>query len=87
MGHLLSEAGYGNVDVRREVRTAHFSSFDDYWSPVEAGGGRLGQAYLGLTPRMRTEVRQRVQERLVPLTTHKGQIVMDIEAFLAVGRA
>ncbi len=83
--HLLDEAGFGNIEVRREIRTAHFSSFDDYWSPVEAGGGRLGQAYLGLPTRTRTAVRRQVQERLTPLTSD-GQIVMDIEAYLALGQ-
>jgi SAM-dependent methyltransferase len=83
---LLCEAGYANVEVRREVRTARFSSFADYWHPVEAGGGRLGQAYLGLSPKKRDEVRDRVQEWLAPLT-REGQIAMGIEAQLAVGRS
>ncbi len=33
---------------------------------------------------MRTEVRRHVQERLTPLT-RDGKIVMDIEAYLALG--
>ena len=82
---LLNEGGYGKIDVRREIRTAHFSSFEDYWDPIEAGGGRLGQAYLGLPPQTKVAVRQRVQEELSTLTVN-GQIVMPLAAHLVVGQ-
>ena len=71
--------------MAKRLLDAGFSSFDDYWSPVEAGGGRLGQAYLGLPTRIRTDVRRHVHERLAPLTKD-GKIVMDIEAYLALGQ-
>ena len=82
---LLNERGYGKIDVRREIRTAHFSSFEDYWDPIEAGGGRLGQAYLRLPPQTKVAVRQRVQEELSTLTVN-GQIVMPLAAHLVVGQ-
>lgn len=83
---LLQESGYAEVEVRREIRTARFVSFEDYWDPVEAGGGRLGQAYLGLPRQAQAKVRRRVQEKVSPFT-RDGQIAMELEAYLAVGRA
>lgn len=83
--HLFHEAGFKGIEVRREVRSSHFASFEDYWDPVEAGGGRLGQAYLSLPSEKRTAVRQRVKQWLSP---HRQGRTFEtpLEAYLAIGQ-
>lgn len=83
---LLSEAGFGSVSVGREIREARFASFDDFWEPVEAGGGRLGQAYIGLSHQARAAVRHDVKKRVATFATN-GEIVMELEAYIATGAA
>ena len=84
---LLRESGFRDVEVRRETRQTNFTSFDaDFWEPIEAGGGRLGQAYLGLPAPSRIEVRQRVLDRLPKLST-SGAFTLDLQAWVAVGTA
>jgi len=84
VARLLTDAGFEKVAVRRESRIARFSSFDDYWDPVEAGGGRLGQAYLSLPMAQRSVVRQRVQGWLSQ-HTQGDAIETPLDAYLAIG--
>ena len=39
---MLESAGFDDVAVSLDQQKSTFSSFDDFWSPIEAGGGRLG---------------------------------------------
>jgi len=58
---LFRAAGFTDVSAELQTMLSPFASFEgDFWEPIEAGGGRLGQAYLGLSPGGRKAVRQRV---------------------------
>ena len=61
---LLEGAGFGDVSVVAEIQEVVFDSFDQYWSGVEAGGGRLGQFYLQLGHAERRAVRDEVAARM-----------------------
>lgn len=83
---LLGKAGFRNVRVIAETRSVVFDSFEDYWEPVEAGGGRLGQIYRGLPEEARRAVEQEVRRRMA--TFHAGgRLVMDVEALFGVARS
>lgn len=81
---LLAKAGFSDVRITREVRPARFVSVDDFWEPIEAGGGRLGQAYLGLPRDARARVARDVREGVRGFSA-EGQILMDLEAYIATG--
>jgi ubiquinone/menaquinone biosynthesis C-methylase UbiE len=83
---LLAKAGFSGVRTKREVRQARFVSVEDFWEPIEAGGGRLGQAYLGLPRDARARVARDVWEAVGPFSA-QGQILMDLEAYIATGTA
>jgi ubiquinone/menaquinone biosynthesis C-methylase UbiE len=83
---LLSKAGFQNIHVSRQVRQARFVSFADFWEPIEAGGGRFGPAYLGLSHAARATVLRDVEERVAEFIS-SGEIVMDLEAYIAAGTA
>ncbi|MEO8135743.1 MAG: hypothetical protein ABI831_17425 [Betaproteobacteria bacterium] len=54
--------------------------------PFEQGGGRLGQACLGLPAAQRSAVRQDVLRRLDAIASGPS-ITLDVEAFVASGAA
>jgi len=82
---LLEGAGFREVRITRERRTLTVESFDDYWEPVAAGGGRLGQAYTGLADEARRVVREEVRERMKPFRSG-DRLIMEAEALLGAGR-
>ena len=82
----LTRAGFEDVRVVRETREAAFESFDDYWRPVEDGGGRIGQIYKGLPDDARRVVIEEVRRRLREFESN-GRLVMQNEALIASGRA
>jgi len=69
---ILARAGFRDVRTTRERRELAFKSFDDYWGPIEAGGGRLGQVYLGLPEETRRAVRADVRERIAQYKSPDG---------------
>lgn len=81
---LLERAGFRNVRVTRERRTLVMESFEDYWEPVAAGGGRLGQAYSSLPEETRRAVREEVRERMAPFRSGE-RLVMEAETLLGAG--
>ena len=81
---LLVTAGFRDVHITREVRQASFVSVEDFWEPIQAGGGRLGQAYLGLPSDARARVVHDVRESAKQFNA-KGQLLMDLEAYIATG--
>jgi ubiquinone/menaquinone biosynthesis C-methylase UbiE len=83
---LLESAGFHGNHVKRETRDAHFESAADFLEPYEQSGGRLGQAYLQLTPDARTVVREDVLTQLAGFT-QSDRITMEILAYLASGVA
>jgi SAM-dependent methyltransferase len=82
----LEAAGFRAVRIRPERRRVVFDSVEDFWAPIEAGGGRLGQAYRGLPPAARDDVRGRVREGLQAFESG-GRLAMDVEALVAVASA
>jgi ubiquinone/menaquinone biosynthesis C-methylase UbiE len=81
---LLVKAGFRDVHITREVRQASFVSVEDFVEPIQAGGGRLGQAYLGLPSDARARVVHDVRESVKQFNA-KGQLLMDLEAYIATG--
>lgn len=81
---LLATAGLRDVSVARETQQIVYESFEDYWDPVEAGGGRSGQIYLGLPDAARKAVREEVRQRLAQFDSN-GRLVMEAEALIASG--
>jgi SAM-dependent methyltransferase len=61
---LLTGAGLKAVRVIEETRVHRFASFDEYWQPFEAGGGRHGQLYMRLPAPVRQEVQAAVRDRM-----------------------
>jgi ubiquinone/menaquinone biosynthesis C-methylase UbiE len=82
----LLKAGFRDVRITREVRQARFVSVEDFWEPIQTGGGRLGQAYLGLPSDARARAVRDVRESVRRFSAD-GQILMDLEAHIATGTA
>jgi hypothetical protein len=80
----LLAGGFRNLSVVMETREVAFESFDEYWSGIEAGGGRLGQFYLELGDHERRAVRDEVFGRMVPFKSN-GRLILRAEALIAVG--
>jgi SAM-dependent methyltransferase len=81
---LLQSAGFRGSRVDRETRPVLFNSVRDFWAPYEQGGGRLGQAFLQLSPESKQAVRRDVTVELARFT--KGEkLEMDVDAYLASG--
>jgi len=82
---IFTAAGFTDVATALEARSSRFMSFDDdFWEPIEAGGGRLGQAYLSLPPAQRHAVRQDVLGRL-PVHASNEPFTLNHHAWLVVG--
>ena len=86
LGRLIKLAGFQGARVELESRRAHFESVEDFLDPYERGGGRLGQAYLQLTPQARAAVRQNVLRDLAGFQ-EGTQVTMEIVAYVASGVA
>lgn len=82
---LFVEAGFHEINVTRQTRQGIVASFDEYWSPVEAGVGQLPQAYLALPESKRHAVRTNVRTRLSPFESDGGY-AMSVEMLIASGR-
>lgn len=83
---LLADAGFRDVRVTRDRREIVFDSFDDYWSPFEAGGGRAGQLYQGLPEHARAAVRQEIRERITRFESD-GRLVVPAESLFGIARS
>jgi hypothetical protein len=81
---LLATAGFRHVSVVKETREVAFDSFDQYWSGIEAGGGRLGQFYLELRDVERRAVREEVSGRMAQFASN-GRLVLTAEALIGTG--
>jgi ubiquinone/menaquinone biosynthesis C-methylase UbiE len=86
LAHLLKVAGFRDVRVTRETRQGTIASFEDYWTPIEAGTGQLPQAYLALPAARRQAVQEEVEARLAAFETD-GRLVMTVEMLIGAGRA
>jgi ubiquinone/menaquinone biosynthesis C-methylase UbiE len=81
---LLIGSAFRQVRIIREIREHWFESFDDYWRPFEAGGGRHGQLYLRLPAMLRESVRDEVRERMAPFRV-RGRLAMQAEVLFGTG--
>lgn len=81
---LLATAGFRDVSVVKETRDVTFESFDEYWSGIEAGGGRLGQFYVELRDAERRAVRDEVSGRMAQFESN-GRLVLKAEALIGTG--
>jgi len=81
---LLAGAGLKAIRVTRETRVHQFTSFDEYWQPFEAGGGRHGQLYMRLPVPVRRTVRDAVRQRMEAFFVD-GCLRMEADAFVAAG--
>ncbi len=84
LASLLTKAGFHDVSVTAEVRECVFESFDEYWAPVEAGGGRLGQIYRELDDQARRAVADEVRRRLSEFES-EGRLLLKPEALIGAG--
>lgn len=83
--HLLVTAGFRDVRVTRDSRQLLFESFKDYWGPIEAGAGRVGQIYRRLPDEARQAVVEEVRQRLTPFEA-SGQLLLPVESLFGLGR-
>ncbi len=83
---LLSAAGFHDIRVERRRHEDAFDSFEDYWSPIEAGTGSIPQAYRALSETDRSAVREEVRARLLQFES-AGRLVMSVEMLIGSGRA
>ena len=83
---LLSKAGFRDIRVQRQRHEDSFDSFEDYWSPIEAGTGSMPQAYLALGDAARSAVREEMRKRLARFESG-GRLVMSVEMLIGSGQA
>jgi ubiquinone/menaquinone biosynthesis C-methylase UbiE len=81
---LLAQAGLKAVRVIEETRVHRFASFDEYWRPFRAGGGRHGQLYTRLAVAARREVEAAVRDRMGRFGV-AGRLEIPADVFMAVG--
>ena len=58
---LLRGAGFADVQVRSEIRSFSFASYDDYFQGTKSGAGISGQAYVKLPRELQQAVREEVR--------------------------
>jgi ubiquinone/menaquinone biosynthesis C-methylase UbiE len=79
---LIGAAGFRDVSVERVTREVSFDSFDQYWTGIEAGGGRLAQFYVQLPAEARRAVREEVAQRMADRHVG-GRLVLSAEGLIA----
>ena len=85
LARLLAEAGLKAIRLTQETRAHRFTSFEEYWQPFEAGGGRHGQLFLRLPYAVRQVVREDVQKRMAPFIVH-GELEMQADVLFGSGQ-
>ena len=84
---LFTNAGFHEVRVERIRRDDTVESFDEYWSPIEAGIGSIAKVYFTLAGKDRRSVRDEVRARLASYELPDGKLRMGIEMLIGSGRA
>ena len=84
LAELLAGAGFGAIRVERVRREVRWTSFEEYWSVIEAGGGLAGQEYRALPDPARRAVREEVRQAVAP-RQGPGGLAWAVEASLATG--
>jgi len=83
--NLLKGAGFMNVSVVRDVRSADMGSFKEYWESVEAGIGSIPQSYLLLSASDRRSVREEVEAKLAKFEVG-GILHLSVEMLIGSGQ-
>jgi len=83
---LFGQAGFDDVQITMERREDTVASFDEYWSPIEAGAGQMPTAYRSLSEATRHAVREEVRARLVQFESN-GRFTLPAEMLIGSGRA
>ena len=83
---LLANAGFRDVSVVTATQEIAFDSFEQYWSGIEAGGGRLAQFYVQLPVAARRAVRAEVSGHMARLES-AGRLMLSAEALIGSGVA
>jgi len=86
LADMFSNAGFHDIRVERRRHEDWFDSFEDYWSPIEAGTGSIPQVYLTLAVSNRGDVREEVRKRLSRFEAD-GRLVLSVEMLIGSGRA
>jgi SAM-dependent methyltransferase len=84
LARLLTGAGLDAVQVVHHVRRRTFTSFDDYWAPIESSAGQLPQSYRSLPAATRDVVKHQVRECFGPPTADGG-LDLDVEVLIGAG--
>ena len=83
---LLRSAGFRDVQVSHERAPVLFDPFEDYWAPLESGGGRAGQVYVGLAADVRGTILREVRDQMVRYE-RGGRLALETETLFAVAVA
>jgi ubiquinone/menaquinone biosynthesis C-methylase UbiE len=86
LAELLKGAGFRDVRVSYERAQVVFDSFEEYWAPLEAGGGRAGQVYVGLAPDVRATVLREVRDYLARFE-RGGRLALETETLFGIAEA
>jgi ubiquinone/menaquinone biosynthesis C-methylase UbiE len=82
---LLARAELKAIRLTRESRAHRFKSFDEYWQPFEAGGGRHGQLFVRLPAAARQTVREDVRKRMAPFFVD-GELEIQADVLFGSGQ-
>lgn len=83
---LFETAGFREVEVTLEVRRYTFSSFDEYFEPIERGWGSSGAEYVCLPDGVRRLVREDVRRQLESDPGSGGRVEVPVEILFGSGR-
>ena len=83
---LLKAAGFHEVRVWYERAHVVYESFEDYWAPLESGGGRAGQVYVDLAADIRETVKREVRNHMTPFEG-SGRLTLETETLLGTAVA
>ena len=83
---LLEATGFREVRVSYEQAQVAFDSFEDYWAPVESGGGRAGQVYVDLAAEVRKVVLHEVRDHMARFE-RAGRLMLETETLFGIAVA
>jgi ubiquinone/menaquinone biosynthesis C-methylase UbiE len=83
---LFASAGFTDILIQRETHEDTIESFDEYWTPIEAGTGIMPQLYLTLAEVDRSAVRGEVRTQLSKFVSN-GRLRLSVEMLIGKGRA
>jgi ubiquinone/menaquinone biosynthesis C-methylase UbiE len=83
---LLKCTGFREVRISREQAQVVFDSFEEYWAPLESGGGRAGQVYVDLPADERTTVLHRVRDYMTRFD-RGGRLALETETIFGIAVA